>query len=146
MNNLPIPSFFDHRHDNIFRRHEWQLLRYPTSDDFGINNKSLGDVLYVERTISAVRNASGRVIRRFALQWFLNHTFHGRLKNIYLSSSVLSNHCTLLVIRVFWWRTMRCLAKLQTRSDRMGFLLYAIAEDPIWVDSNGSSISWERRH
>jgi hypothetical protein len=37
---------------------------------------------------------------------------------------------------------MRCLAKLQTRSERIGFLLYAIADEPIWVDSNGSSISY----
>ena len=37
---------------------------------------------------------------------------------------------------------MRCRASEHTRSDRIGLRLYAIAEDPIWVDSNGSSTSY----
>jgi len=36
---------------------------------------------------------------------------------------------------------MRCRASEQMRSERIGFRLYAIAEDPICVDSNGSSTS-----
>jgi hypothetical protein len=68
----------------------------------------------VLRTISAVRNASGRVMRRLAL-----------------SSRVRSNHWTLEVINAFWCRTIKCLAKLQTRSERMGLRLYAMAEEPI---------------
>ena len=41
-------------------------------------------------------------------------------------------------MRAFWLRTIKCLAKLETRSERR-FLLYAIR-----VDSNGSSIPCEK--
>src|SRR5579863_656237 len=34
---------------------------------------------------------------------------------------------------------MKYRAREQMHSERIGFRLYAIAEDPIWVDSNGSS-------
>jgi hypothetical protein len=51
--------------------------------------------------------------------------------NIYLSSRVLSNHCTPAVMSAFWWRTIRWRDRLQTRSERMGLRLYAMAEEPI---------------
>ena len=38
------------------------------------------------------------------------------------------------------WRDMRCLARLHTLSHLMGFLLYAMALEPIWLASKGSSI------
>lgn len=41
----------------------------------------------------------------------------------------------------FWCSTIRCRERLQTRSERMGLRLYAIADEPIWVDSKGSSTS-----
>ena len=37
---------------------------------------------------------------------------------------------------------MRCRDKLHILSERIGLRLYAIADDPIWVDSNGSSSSY----
>jgi len=40
----------------------------------------------------------------------------------YLSSRVRSNHCTLLVIKASCCKTIKCLAKEQARSERMGFL------------------------
>ena len=58
------------------------------------------------------------------------------------SSRVLSNHCTLEVMTAFWWSVIRCRDKLHILSERIGFRLYAIAEDPIWVDSKGSSSSY----
>lgn len=58
------------------------------------------------------------------------------------SSRVLSNHCTLAVMTAFWWSVMRCRDRLHILSERIGFRLYAIAEDPIWVDSKGSSSSY----
>ena len=61
------------------------------------------------------------------------------------SSRVLSNHCTLAVITAFWWSVIRCRDKLHILSERIGFRLYAIAEDPICVDSKGSSSSYGRR-
>ena len=94
---------------------------------FGYTTRPSETFCNVVSTISAVRNASGRVIRRFAL-----------------SSSVRSNHCTLAVFKAFCCRVMRCRARLQIRSERMGLRLYAMAEDPICVDSNGSSTSWLR--
>jgi len=82
MNNLPIPSFFDHGHDNIFCRHEWQLLRNPTSDDFGINNKSLGDVLQCrednvrrQKRFWESNTAIGAATTRYI------YTFHNRLNH-----------------------------------------------------------------
>ena len=42
----------------------------------------------------------------------------------------------------FWWSVMRCRDKLHILSERIGLRLYAIAEDPICVDSNGSSSSY----
>jgi hypothetical protein len=44
----------------------------------------------VDNMMSAVKKASGSVMRRFAL-----------------SSRVRSNHCTLVVINAFWWSTIR---------------------------------------
>jgi hypothetical protein len=41
----------------------------------------------------------------------------------------------------FWCSTIRCRERLQMRSDRIGLRLYAIADEPICVDSNGSSTS-----
>jgi hypothetical protein len=38
---------------------------------------------------------------------------------------------------------MRYLLNEQIRSHRIGFRLYAIAEDPIWPGSRGSSISFK---
>ena len=48
-----------------------------------------------------------------------------------LSSRVRSNHCTLDVMSASWWRTIRCIDRLQIRSLRIGLRLYAIAELPI---------------
>lgn len=57
------------------------------------------------------------------------------------SSRVRSNHWTLAVIMAFCWMTIRWRASEQTRSDRIGLRLYAMAEEPIWSFSNGSSTS-----
>ena len=58
-----------------------------------------------------------------------------------LSSSVRSNHCTDAVCRGSMTRAIRCRARLQHRSERIGFRLYGIALEPICCFSKGSSIS-----
>lgn len=60
----------------------------------------------------------------------------------YLSSKVLSNHCAEYVSRASLHRLERCLPSEHILSLLIGFRLYAIAEDPIWSFSNGSSISF----
>ena len=58
------------------------------------------------------------------------------------SSSVLSNHCVADVIAGFSASTITNLEREAIRSLRMGFLLYAMAEEPIWDFSKGSSTSF----
>lgn len=58
-----------------------------------------------------------------------------------LSSRVRSNHCVPAVINAFWCNTIRCLDSEHTLSHLIGFRLYAIADEPIWVLSKGSSTS-----
>ena len=50
-----------------------------------------------------------------------------------LSSSVRSNHCTDAVCRGSMTRAIRCRARLQHRSERIGFRLYGIALEPARV-------------
>ena len=45
MSFLSIPTFFDNSHDDILCGHERQLLWDPASDNFGVNDKSLRDIL-----------------------------------------------------------------------------------------------------
>src|SRR5213593_4133376 len=73
---------------------------------------------------SLARNASGMTRRRFAL-----------------SSSVRSSHWAAAVCQAFPSSSITKRAKLVIRSARMGFRLYAIAEEPTCALSNGSSIS-----
>ena len=73
---------------------------------------------------SIARNPSGTLRRLFAE-----------------SSNVLSNHCVADVIAGFSASIITYLDSDAIRSLLIGFLLYAIAEDPICVFSNGSSIS-----
>ena len=47
-----------------------------------------------------------------------------------LSSSVRSNHCTDAVCRGSVTSAIRCRARLQHRSERIGFRLYGIALEP----------------
>ena len=110
---------------------------------FGYTTNPSDTFCNVFKTTSAVRNASGNVIRRFALLLVhhKNQTNGGDSLGTDESSRVLSNHCTLAVMTAFWWRVMRCRDKLHILSDRIGLRLYAIAEDPICVDSKGSSSS-----
>ena len=58
------------------------------------------------------------------------------------SSSVLSNHWVAEVIAGFSASTITYLDRDAIRSLLIGFLLYAIAEEPIWFFSNGSSTSF----
>ena len=58
------------------------------------------------------------------------------------SSSVRSSHWVDAVSAGFVASAMTYRAREQMRSLRMGFRLYAMAEDPIWVFSNGSSSSF----
>ena len=66
------------------------------------------------RIASVAKNASGIEILRLAE-----------------SSSVLSSHCVEEISAGFFASFMTYLAKETILSQRMGFLLYAIAEDPI---------------
>lgn len=59
-----------------------------------------------------------------------------------LSSSVRSIHWVAAVLSVLAGRDMRNLAMEQQRSERIGLRLYAMADDPICVFSNGSSSSF----
>uniref|UniRef100_A0A224XYC2 Uncharacterized protein n=1 Tax=Panstrongylus lignarius TaxID=156445 RepID=A0A224XYC2_9HEMI len=63
---------------------------------------------------SAQRKDSANVIRLFAL-----------------SSSVLSSHCTEAVCAALVYKDIKCLESAQHLSLLIGFLLYAIALDPI---------------
>ena len=66
------------------------------------------------------------------------------LKRLFAESSrVLSNHCVADVMAGFNASIMTYLAREAILSLLIGFLLYAIAEDPIWFFSNGSSISFK---
>ena len=83
------------------------------------------------RIPSIARNPSGTLSRLFAE-----------------SSSVLSNHCVADVIAGLSASIITYLERDAIRSLLIGFLLYAIADDPICVFSNGSSTSfkcWSRR-
>ncbi len=83
------------------------------------------------RIASAARNASGRTSRRLAL-----------------SSSVRSSHCSAAVCQAFPSSSITKRASPVMRSARIGFRLYAIALEPTWSLSNGSSISpscWRSR-
>ena len=64
-----------------------------------------------------------------------------------LSSSVRSNHCVAAVSAAIAGRPIRNRASAHMRSARIGFRLYAIADDPTCSASNGSSIScrWASR-
>ena len=73
-------------------------------------------------TASAHRKPSGMEIRRLAL-----------------SSSVRSIHWAEAVIGAFIASAIRYRAREQIRSLRIGLRLYAMAEDPIWFFSKGSS-------
>ncbi len=73
------------------------------------------------RIASVARNASGSESLRLAE-----------------SSSVRSIHCELAVSGAFCAVVITNRASEQMRSERMGFCLYAMAEEPIWPDSNGS--------
>ena len=77
-----------------------------------------------DRMPSIAKNASGIEIRRLAE-----------------SSSVRSNHCVAAVIAGFSVSTITYRASDAMRSERIGLRLYAIADDPICLDSNGSSNS-----
>lgn len=108
MGLLSIPTLFHQCHDDILRRHEWQLLLYPTFDYLGIHHQSFGDILQ-RRKDDISRKESfregdasvGTVIDfmltineyRKIIAALFNHT--------YLSSKVLSNHWTLAVISAF---------------------------------------------
>ncbi len=59
------------------------------------------------------------------------------------SSSVLSSHCSDAVIGPLVARLSTSRERPVTRSQRIGFLLYAIAEDPICDFSKGSSSSFK---
>ena len=64
------------------------------------------------------------------------------------SSSVRSNHWVEAVIAGLRESAMTYRARAAIRSLRIGLRLYAIAEEPIWCFSNGSSISlrcWSSR-
>mmetsp|Transcript_9866 Transcript_9866/g.24302 ORF Transcript_9866/g.24302 Transcript_9866/m.24302 type:complete len:201 (+) Transcript_9866:293-895(+) len=78
----------------------------------------------MSRMESTARKDSGRTIRRLAE-----------------SSRVRSNHWVACVWAVLATREMTYRAREQTRSLLIGFLLYAIAEDPTWFFPNGSSSS-----
>ena len=67
-------------------------------------------------------------------------------RRLALSSSVRSIHCVACVWAALAGRFIANRARLQIRSARIGLRLYAIAEEPIWSFSNGSSISlrWAR--
>lgn len=73
------------------------------------------------RRVSAVRYASGIVMRRLALCGRdRQDALSPGTAPAHLSSSVRSSHCTDPVIRAFCWRTMRWRAREQARSHRMG--------------------------
>ena len=57
------------------------------------------------------------------------------------SSSVLSNHCVAEVIAGFITSARTYLERDAILSLLIGFLLYAMADEPIWFFSNGSSTS-----
>ena len=83
------------------------------------------------RIASVARNDSGSVSRRFAL-----------------SSSVRSKNWTPCVWFALGSSEPTNLASDAMRSERIGFRLYAMAEEPICSRSNGSSISpnaWSMR-
>ena len=42
---LTVTAGFDNGHDDVFSRHERQLLRNATSDDLGIYDEAFGDIL-----------------------------------------------------------------------------------------------------
>ena len=92
-------------------------------------------LLRSNKMVSAVRNASGITIRRIALCQ-LEHK-----GQTYLSSRVRSIHWTALVPKVCETHPIKYRDSEQIRSQRMGFRLYAMAEDPICPGSRGSSIS-----
>ena len=67
----------------------------------------------------------------------------GTLRRLFAESSrVLSNHCVADVIAGFRASIITYLDREAILSLLIGFLLYAIAEDPIWDFSNGSSTSF----
>ena len=105
--------------------------RTAASMIFSLTTMPLVTFFTRRRIASAQRKPSGREIRRFAE-----------------SSRVRSSHCTEAVMGAFIASVMRYRAREQIRSLRMGLRLYAIADEPIWEDSNGSSICrscWSRR-
>src|SRR3989442_7358314 len=83
-----------------------------------------GTLVASTRNASLARNASGSTRRRFAL-----------------SSSVRSSHWAAAVCQAFPSSSITKRARLVIRSARMGFRLYAMAEEPTCSLSNGSSIS-----
>ncbi len=100
----------DECHDDILGCHEGQLLGDSGGDDLGVNDEAFANILKGAQddigceeglgegdpAVCAGRNVSkGEEIR--SRRWWLELGNVG----IYLSSNVLSNHCTLLVISAF---------------------------------------------
>src|SRR5690606_41079441 len=62
------------------------------------------------------------------------------------SSKVLSNHCVEATIAELDDKDITNFANAPILSERIGLSLYAIAEEPIWFFSKGSSISRSEEH
>ena len=45
MSLLPIPTSLDNRHDDVFGRHEWQLLAYPPRYDLRVYDEAFAYIL-----------------------------------------------------------------------------------------------------
>jgi hypothetical protein len=90
---------------------------------------------------SASKNCSGIFARPNSLisnqSWYA-YIYHVRIAE---SSRVLSNHWFANVWAAFAFLFCKSLPRAVIRSLLIGFLLKAIAEDPIWSASKGSSIS-----
>jgi hypothetical protein len=112
--SVPGGRLCDERHDDVLGGHERQLLGDPRGDDLGVYDEALADILegaqddiggeerfgegHPAVCTGAKSKGGGEGIsaRR-------RKVVAGKRVNVglYLSSNVLSNHCTLLVISAF---------------------------------------------
>lgn len=142
MRLLPVASCLDDGHDDVLGRHERQLLCDAPRHNLRVNDHALGYVL--QRLQDHVRGQERLRKRDAAVRAAGQRSAcapPGLRASTHLSSSVRSNHCVPAVVSAFCWSAHKCRASEHTRSLRMGLRLYAIADDPIWPASNGSSTS-----